>query len=447
MKKSGTLQVVISEDKMAAYIVIPAEGDFTVRDVKAALQRNGVVFGVSSQAVLQALSDQRGIPYQVAWGLKPEEGDIQGKGPRVVSRFPESLGKPPVRVPVDTNFRREWARLLARGRVTEGTVLAFIRKPQSSVLGMTVTGERISFGEKTPFRCGENAGFSKDGTTIVAKKRGIPYSEDGVPGVLALVEIDGDIGGVTGDVEFPGDVRVMGNVERGFCVSAWGSVTVDGNVWGSVPSGGSIAVGGGIIAPGEAVETGGDISAKFIENSMVRAYGDVVVGEAILHSVVESEKRVSVGGRDGRIVGGLVRASHGVTAGSVGTYMGIPTVIEIGTSPRERRELDQVKSQLEKTRAELEQIGRLFRGRTRPLGKGEYDGLRLQRMARLLEDKEKHLTGRLQALEEKLHTVSGGYFAAEKVFPGTRVVRGLTVVDVTSTRQHLRIGVSDCEAD
>ena len=125
------------------------------------------------------------------------------------------------------------------------------------------------------WRPARNARVSRDGGSIVSTTSGIPYqSVDGL-GVLDHVEVVGDIGMGTGDVSFPGDLSVRGDVQPGFKVSASGDVLITGSLWGSATARGKIVVGGGINAPGESVESGRGVICRFCENSLVRSAGDI----------------------------------------------------------------------------------------------------------------------------------------------------------------------------
>ena len=448
VNEMDSVKVIISPDKMAAYVILPEEGDFSVRELTEALSRAGVVFGISPNALRSALSGKRGVPYQVAWGLRPEEPkDFSSSGvPVLVSRFPQSRGKPPRVFTVDEDFRSKWGQLLARGSVREGSVLAFVRNPDNSAIGTTVTGEKVApFAKKPEIVCGENASLSRDGNLVLAKRSGIPYTDEGGPAVLDRVEIVGNIGSLTGDVHFPGDIVIKGDVSRGFKVTAWGAVMITGTLAGSVSCAGNIVVEGGIKSTGEIVESGGEVSARFCENSVVRAIGDVVFHEAVVHSLVETEKRLIVTHEKGKIVGGLVRAKAGVKAPTVGSLMGVPTVVEVGISPKLRREYSKLKDDLDSVRSEIERIARLGLASRSRGNNRQYDSLRLQRMRQMLEDKERSLREKIASLEDMLKSVRGGFFWADEVLPGTKLVVGLETFEYRSPAERLRIGVIDGE--
>ena len=185
-------------------------------------------------------------------------------------------------------------------------------------------------------KCADNARVSEDGRYIVATKPGIPYVEKDGVGVMCAITIDGDIGSETGDITFGrpyGKWRCATRVQS-ICL---GSLLIKGNLYGSATAAGSITVEGGINAPGEIVAAGEAVTARYCENSTVRAFGNVVVADAVMHSIVETEQALICSQDRGRIVGGLAIAKSGVSTYSAGSTMGIPTVFEIGVSPKLRK--------------------------------------------------------------------------------------------------------------
>lgn len=420
------VKVTVSPDRMAAFIRLPVGGQVTTQDLRKALAHEGVRAGISPAALHEAVTGQRGVFYQIAWGHRPSESP-EG-APLVVLKFPRSKGEPPSRIEVGPGFRDEWKRLRDRGAVGAGDVLAFLRNVDRYPRALTVTGDQIIFVEFPPdVQPGKNASLSKDGTTVIAARPGIPYQSDSGLGVCDHIEISGNVGSLTGDIAFPGDLSIRGNVEAGFRVAATGDILISGNLYGSAATRGRIIVSGGINAPGESVESGKGVSCRFCENSLIRSAGPVVVSEACLHSVIETDAHFEAAGEKGRIVGGLIRASVSVRAGTVGSAMGISTVVEVGISPKLRHEHARIQRELEKVRSELAEAERT--GRRPAQSANDFDVIRLYRMKKLLRDQEMHLTDRLLSMNDSLSRLSGGYFEALHVLPGVRLVMGIDVTE------------------
>ncbi|MGI6627378.1 MAG: DUF342 domain-containing protein [Bacillota bacterium] len=444
------IDVTVSTDKMSAYLKLSGKGDWSLREIRQALETHGVVFGISNAAIRTCLLGKRDTPYQVAWGLPPHDAP-PGRGalaPRIVFNFGQSQGKPPDSLTVTTHFRDEWRKILARGAVRAGAILAFVRNLDKCSLGLTVTGEKLPFFANKPIlRCGPNTTPSRDGKYIIASKSGIPYVDRQKPGVLGRLEVIGSIGPETGDISFPGDLTVKGDVFQGFRISSWGSLTITGNLSGSASCAQSITVEGGINAPGEIVESGSNVTGKFCENSVIRAYGDVVISESIMHSIVETEQELKLSKNKGRIVGGLIRAGIGVSAYCAGSAMGVPTVIEVGASPKIRRECERLRREITALKSEIERIKRTGSPISPRANQMTLDQLRLQRMSILFEDKEKGLYTRLVSLEEAIRKSKQGYFNAELVLPGTTLTNRMDTIEFTCPEHRIAIGVRGNEAN
>ncbi len=439
------VKISVSEDRMAAFIRLSQDQDFTMQDLRDALAKEGVKAGISVSALRDAVDGPRGIFYQVAWGKKPDPHSLGG-APVVVLRFPDSKGKPPESMVPSPGFRIAWKKIRDRGAVSTGDILAFVRNADRYPKSLTVTGEEVASIEFPPsYRPGKNAKVSRDGASIFATRPGIPYQDADGLSVMDHIELNGDVDSITGDIAFPGDLSIRGNIQEGFKASAAGDILISGNLWGSATARGKIVVSGGVNAPGEVVESGGGVTCRFCENSLLRSGGVIKVTEAAIHSVLETDSAVEVTGDKGKIVGGLVRAAKGVTVTVAGTPMGIPTVIEVGVSPKLRHEQARMERELDKVRKDLEEARRA--GGKRPRDANDYDALRLLRMRRLWEDQEVLLTKRLESFIETLSHLPKGYFDAGRVLPGVRLVMGTDVIEFTSPIDRISKGAVSREAD
>lgn len=340
------------------------------------------------------------------------------------------MGRPRERYKVGPGFGEAWSDLLARGFCSPGSVLGFLRD----------AGEAQGF----PLNLlGEGVFVSGDDRKVVARTSGVPYVDDGVPGVLRKVVIEGDVGLETGDINFPGDVVIEGSVSRGYRVSAWGTVTVEQTCAGGVSCTEDLVVRGGINAPGATIEAGRHVFARFIENSSVSAKGDVIVAHAIVHSRIDAEGRVVITGPSGKLVGGRCRARVGVTVPVLGAPMGIRTVVELGVSPRERRILEALEKDLKAVEDEMDEASRMIN----PRSKSEsLDVLRLKRYLNRLDEKRKGLITRIGQMKQKFRDAEG-LLEAQLVLPGVTVVIGTGETQFFEETPKVRLGVAPSEAD
>ena len=143
--------------------------------------------------------------------------------------------------------------------------------------------------------------------------------------------VDGDLDAATGDVDFHGDVLVQGNVFAGVTLKTTGSITVNGHVeTASLFAGKDVILKNGMQGSGAGViRAGGNVMARFLEQTRVYAGNEVNTG-AILNCDVESGHNVVIAGNKGTIIGGTVTAVEQITVASIGNRAGVTTQLVIG---------------------------------------------------------------------------------------------------------------------
>jgi len=152
---------------------------------------------------------------------------------------------------------------------------------------------------------GKNVEISEDGQSLIAGIDGQVNYIDGKVSVFANYEVPADVDNSTGNISFVGNVIIRGNVLSGFTVEAGGSVEVMGVVEAAViKADGDIILRRGMQGLGRGIlKSGGDIIAKYIENSIIEAKGDIKA-EAIMHSNVKCGNKLELSGKKGLLIGG-----------------------------------------------------------------------------------------------------------------------------------------------
>lgn len=169
---------------------------------------------------------------------------------------------------------------------------------------------------------------------------------DGQVFVSDLYEVE-NVDNSTGNIEFEGSVQVNGNVCSGFSVIAQGNVIVNGVVEGAfIRADGDIVIARGMNGMSKGrLEAGGNIVAKFLENSNANAAG-YISAESILHSKVMAGSEINVNGRRGNVTGGHVCAGYKVSAKNLGANLGASTVVEVGVNPGLKAEYQTLQEEL-----------------------------------------------------------------------------------------------------
>ena len=81
----------------------------------------------------------------------------------------------------------------------------------------------------------------------------------------------------------------------------------------------------------------------YAQNAYLSCGGDVVVRHIGTNSVIECGGRLLATEGKGVLRGGRYTAAQGVTAKTMGSEMGVDTLVSIGRDPRMKRELDELR--------------------------------------------------------------------------------------------------------
>ena len=337
--------VTVSKDRMRAYVFpVPSEpetedGDgerpalepVTMEAVQAALERAGVTFGIDEEAIRRFVEEGPDRqPTCVARGVPVEHGTDA----RLQYLFQEQ-GHAPRLEALDTTGRVDYREAFGVESVPAGTVLARMQPATPGRQGTTVLGEPLS---AMPGRdldvarfVGNGAEVGPDGESIVAAIAGLPSLAGGRVSVAPVYKVNGDVDFSTGNIEFHGSVVVTGNVLAGFRIRAEGDIEVKGFVEAAeLAAGGNVIIRGGVNGRETGrITAGGDVHARFIEGTWVRAGGSVLVGNEIMRSHVVAGGAVVVNGA-GILSGGETRAARYVQVRNLGSEMGVATRVLVG---------------------------------------------------------------------------------------------------------------------
>jgi uncharacterized protein (DUF342 family) len=321
-----------------AYIIVnPSVGELsahglqeplTVDQIIAALRGQGVVFGLRQDAIEALLSEKRwGEKILVAQGVKPLHGDDG----RVEYFF--SLGEKPQPKILDDG-RVDYRELGLVQMVKKDDLLARLIPPTSGSQGTTVLGRIMPPrpGEAAILKGGQNTYFrDPEKQELCAQETGSVSIIRGVVSVEKTCVIEGDVDFSTGNLDFPGDVIVKGDVKAGFKIRADGKIEIRGIVEDArIESRGDILIRGGFQGSGKGlIRCGGDVHVKFVENQSVEAVGSVYIGEGLLNARIFADDKIFVTNKRGIALGGNLLARRGIIVKALGSPNYMPTVAEI----------------------------------------------------------------------------------------------------------------------
>jgi uncharacterized protein (DUF342 family) len=179
--------------------------------------------------------------------------------------------------------------------------------------------------------------------------------------VKSVLTITGNVDISVGNIDFNGDVDIRGNVISGITVSAKGNISIGGHVEAAIiRAGGNVTFKDGVNGKGLAkVESGGNISARFLENVTVNCMGDVYANYMLNCNVVAGGK-VIIKGKQSSIQGGDVMGMIGVEVGNAGVETGVTTVIRVGATKAIRQEYADIVNKIRDIDSEIEMLDTLI---------------------------------------------------------------------------------------
>ncbi len=350
------LEIRVDANKLNAFVILKS-GDISKEEIMEAIKSVGIKYGVFEKKVEElAKSPILDEPILIATGKPP----VDGKDAVIEYKLSgEKSEKKPVMM---KNGSVNYKEVRSYDVVSKGDVLAVKKPATKGKNGVDVFGNDITAkdGKDAKIPIGKNTKLVEDGTMLVATCSGVPKIGENIVEVEEVLEIKGDVGYSTGNVDFPGDVHVKGGVKPTFVVKADGNVKIDGIVEAAtVQSGGNIECHGVKGKNKGIIFANGDIHAMFLENANVKCNGSLYVRDSIVNSVVRVGGSVEVLGGKGEIVGSNVAAKFTVSAKRIGSWMASSTRIEVGVDPELRDKISELSAKIYIDKENLEKVVKL----------------------------------------------------------------------------------------
>lgn len=147
-------------------------------------------------------------------------------------------------------------------------------------------------------------------------------------------------------------------MKPGFKVVAASDIIVDNDVEDAhLVSGGNITVKLGVVGHEAAkIEAKGSVKAKFLQNARIDAMKGVEVEDSIINCEIVSYDKITVTGKNGKIIGGNLLALYEIGASVMGTQNETATVLTVGRNPVVEKELADKRTELKMVKEKLEEI-------------------------------------------------------------------------------------------
>ncbi|MFW6214324.1 MAG: DUF342 domain-containing protein [Alkalispirochaetaceae bacterium] len=365
----GYAEISVAEDRMsvlATFIPPRGEGEpITLDYIEAMLESHGIISGIKWEEirdrVLEVNTEGKVIHgVLIAEGEPPiDEIPAHLRLRRELTRRLEAPPPPPIDERGAADLRQVGTRvpivIVHRNDLLARVVEKRKGQPGSDVFGSPVAPTKREVSQISP---GKNTRLT-DGT-LLATRSGRLQLSGGSVWVDEKLEIAGSVDYATGNIEFPGDVTLKGDIKDGFHVWAGGSVNAAGTVDVSqVYCKKTFVTPGGIIGRKERIlRAGGQVSALFVEHCRIESKASIFIKEYAYHARLFALDRV-VFGEEGKILGGQVVAAHGVSAQELGNDAGVPTEVVLGINFIGHRRLQSARDAFEKVQQELSRLERL----------------------------------------------------------------------------------------
>lgn len=331
------------------------------REIRRDLEYHKIVYGINENEITKHMEEPQYFKnILIAVGKKPR----QGRDGRIDYCFhTDRTVKPRLNEDGTVNFHQ----LDNIAHVHKGDVLAKLTPVDKGEPGKSVYGKDIRQNavKKIYFKYGRDVVVSEDGLELISQVDGYAVLENDKVFVSNEYDIPNDVDNSTGDVEFAGSIVVHGNVRTGFNLKAKGNIEVYGVVEGAVlEADGDVVIHRGVQGMNRCkLIVGGNLVAKFIESASITVAGSITA-DSIFNSKVSAQQEITVTGKGGSIIGGVIRSTKSVEATSIGTEMGAATSIEVGIDPGVKDRIKELETLIQKKTEEvnkLEQLVTLFR--------------------------------------------------------------------------------------
>ena len=440
--KNESIVIEASKDRMEGTISfsVPEFGGayLTEEQIISELNKFGINFGIDEEEIGKIVAKGAdklfGQRYLVAQGKSP----VQGSDGELIYNF-------------DITGEANQPKILADGTVdykqigyftsiSAGEVLAYRTNPTDGEPGCDIFGRPVpqKSGKPSPkLSKGKNVDISDDGMELTAHTSGQLVVSGKTLSISPVLDIKGDVGYETGNINFEGSVNIGGAVISGFSVEALGNIEVKGVVEAAtLKAEGAINLYGGIQGRFKGrIESGGSVFTKFAQNARIIAEGNIV-SNALLHCNVTSNSSVLLEGDNCFIAGGTVFAADEVRAKTIGSYMGVATEIKVGGNPEIAGRYEHVKKEYEELKLKYKKLNQDYE---KIVQSGDVTKLDMKHKSMLLQLINHRNKVKEQALkmEGELSEIVGALRMTKGRIVAEKVIHHGVVVSISNATLHL----------
>ena len=345
-------------NNMVAWIMFfPPSGNgksITLSQINNALEDKKIVYGINTELLnsLPENHDRYFKLYVAALGTPA----VNGKDGYVVDHYPREIKND---IDVDELAQADYITLNLVLNIKCGDVICDIVPPTKGINGCTITGKTIPAlnGSDPEIPKGRNTEISQDGLHLISTHIGHVEFSGNEFQVNPILDIEGNVNPLIGNINFLGDIHIHGDVCCGVSIRATGNIQVDGVIEACIiEAGKNIVVSSGIQGQNSAIiKAHKCVYAKYLENCKVYAKEDVYA-DCIIGCNIYSNGSIKATTGRGAIIGGTICSSKEVLANSIGSKTEKITSVLLGGLPCDDCERQEIIEELKELNLKIQKL-------------------------------------------------------------------------------------------
>ena len=345
--------VSISQDLMSASICLapPRKEPYTMEALITLLEKHNIKQGINL-AILQRIIRKEMYMEEIVIARGKEATDGADGEFTFHFRTEKSEHKPTILPDGSVDYFNSSAFEFAK----EGQLLAEYTPATLGEYGYTVTGKLIipKRGKDLPVLRGRGFAISEDNKQYTATCSGLIDYTSNILNVINCLTINHDLDISIGNINFDGNVEIMGNIIPNMMIHATGTVKVNGYVESaSIYAGQDVVLSKGIQGGGVSyIEAGGNVFAPFFESTTIKCEGSLNANH-ILNCDVTANDSVILSGKRGLILGGTTRALRYIDATTSGNKAELPTKLVLGVDAEVIKDYGEIMQSISKAKLEV----------------------------------------------------------------------------------------------
>ena len=407
--KSEIIELIISEDKMEAYLSIMENSGtpITEEEVKGKIIKFGIIKGLKEEFLKKAVEGSNA-------------GEIINKLLIASGEAPVEPGSSNLNINIDiandiaVSLRSDGsADFKNQNRITsvaKDDLIAVILSPRTEARdGWDVTGVTIKAKEALPSKTEVGHGIKEvtednGDISLIAEATGELIVDGEKLFINDIHLVKGDVDLKEGNIKSPGSVKIGGSVTQGFFVMSGGEVQIAGGVDAALVSASeSIIIGQGVIGAGKAIlRSKQDIEMAFAEQATLLAVGDIKVKNSCLRCKIKCNGMLQLIGDKGDLVGGNTKSTGGINVKNLGNKKGVKTEVSFGQNYLIQDRIEVEEKEVEKIKAKIVKIDILMHQLEKEGANSKLKNIRTQKLKfmKLIEKRSLRLFTLRERFEE-----------------------------------------------